>query len=48
MIQKRYQYRSPEGIVWTPWFNTNLKEIPQDEEYQLKNKLKNEYKEIKD
>lgn len=47
MIQKRYQYWSSTGIQWTPWFNTNLKETPKDAEYQLKNKLKNEYKEIK-
>lgn len=37
---KRYQYYSREGIVWTDWFKY------EGEKYiwQLKNKLKNEYK----
>lgn len=37
---KRYQFYSPEGIQWTPWFKTD--EHPKH--WQLKNKLKNQYK----
>ena len=40
--QKRYQYRSSEGIVWTKWFDIEPN-IPQ-EPYQLDKKLKNEYR----
>lgn len=40
--QKRYQYRSSEGIVWTDWFNYDGPEEP----YQFGNKLKNEYRTI--
>lgn len=40
MKQKRYQYCSKEGLIWTNWFSTN--ETPQP--WQLKPHLKNEYK----
>ena len=39
-MEKRFQYYSKEGIVWTNWF-------PWDGEkykWQLKNKLKNDYR----
>lgn len=39
--QKRFQYRSKNGIVWTDWFNSGSTE----EKWQEKNKLLNEYKE---
>ena len=41
MTQKRYQYYSNQGIQWTPWFNYNWRT---KESWQLKNKLKNEYR----
>lgn len=45
MIQKRYQYWSPNGIVWTHWFDTNLKDIDNQPKNQLGN-LKNQYRTI--
>lgn len=45
MIYKRYQHYGKQGIEWTPWFPINGKEMPK---YQLKPKLLNEYKEVKD
>ena len=41
MIIKRYQYYSKNGIVWTSWFkwDSDIRDP-----WQLKNKLKNEYK----
>jgi hypothetical protein len=49
MIQKRYQYWAHEGVVWTPWENyceddSQLKEIEKVYKWQLKNKLKNEFR----
>lgn len=41
-IQKRYQYWSNDGIIWSDWFDYDG---PQ-EKYQLNNKLKNEYREV--
>lgn len=41
--QKRYQYYSPTGIQWTPWFDFNGSQEP----WQLKPKLKNEYRIVK-
>jgi hypothetical protein len=48
MIQKRYQYRSKEGIVWTEWQDfinddTMLLRLQKEEQWQLK-PLKNEYR----
>ena len=42
MTQKRYQYWSSEGVKWTKWFETSTV----DEQWQLKNKLKNEYRDV--
>lgn len=42
MLQKRYQYISRQGKEWTRWFETN----DDSEQWQLKNKLKNEYREV--
>lgn len=41
MKEKRYQYWSSQGIQWTDWFpwNSDL-----TEPWQIKNKLKNEYR----
>lgn len=39
-MQKRYQYYSKDGIKWTEWFNC----LSDTGEWQLKNKLKNDYK----
>ena len=50
MVQKRYQYFSREGVVWTKWFDyhkddTLLKRFQSEEKYQLINsKLKNEFR----
>ena len=40
MRQKRYQYYSKDGIKWSSWFDYDGYEEP----WQLKNKLKNEYR----
>ena len=37
---KRYQYLTSEGIKWTKWFECKYC----DDMWQLKGKLKNEYK----
>ena len=49
MIQKRYQYWAHEGVIWTPWADyceddSQLKEIEKMYKWQLKNKLKNEFR----
>lgn len=44
MIQKRYQHYAKEGIVWTEWFK--ISDNAPMEPWQLKNKLKNEYREV--
>ena len=40
--QKRYQYWSKDGIVWTEWFNIPMN--TPEEKWQVKNKLLNEYR----
>lgn len=40
-LLKRYQFFGKSGIEWTDWFKTSAK---QQEEWQVHNKLKNEYK----
>ena len=40
--QKRYQKFTKNGIEWTPWFNWNGPE----EEWQLKGRLRNEFRTI--
>lgn len=40
---KRYQSFTKNGIEWSKWFPWNGKE---EEKWQLKNKLKNEYKQL--
>lgn len=37
---KRYEYWTKEGKKWTPWFEYDGEKFP----WQLKNKLKNEYR----
>lgn len=49
MIQKRYQYRSKNGIIWTKWFNTfyedkDIEYLRKYNKYQEQNKLLNEFK----
>jgi hypothetical protein len=49
MIQKRFQYYSRTGIAWTEWFdyckdNGQLASLQQEEKWQLKNKLLNQYR----
>ena len=39
-MKKRYQYYTKEGIKWTPWFQYEGSQEP----WQLKGKLKNEYR----
>ena len=49
MIQKRYQYRSNQGVVFTPWFDyilgdaKELASLQNNEKEQFKG-LKNEYR----
>lgn len=42
MRQKRYEYYSSKGKVWTPWFDYDGPEVP----YQLDKRLRNEYRTI--
>jgi len=44
MLQKRYQRYSKEGITWTQWFN--ISSSTEKEPWQVKGKLRNEYREI--
>ena len=49
MIQKRYQYYSKSGIIWTPWRDYSeddslLSKLQEEEKWQIKGKLRNEYK----
>ena len=49
MIQKRFQYWSVQGILWTDWFdycedNGQLQTLQTEEKWQLKNKLLNEFR----
>lgn len=39
-MQKRYEYWSRDGKVWSEWFDYNGDKYL----WQLKNKLKNEYR----
>ena len=39
-MQKRYEFWSREGKKWSEWFDNNGEKYP----WQLKNKLKNEYR----
>ena len=41
MVYKRYEYYTREGKVWTDWFEW---ESDIRDPWQLKNKLRNEYK----
>ena len=42
-LMKRYQFFGKSGVEWTNWFAT----LSTDEEkWQIKNKLKNEYKTV--
>lgn len=41
MTYKRYEYYTREGKTWTDWFIWNS---DNRDPWQLKNKLKNEYK----
>jgi hypothetical protein len=41
IMLKRYQYYSNQGVQWTLWFKPHNNN---KEKWQLKNKLKNEYK----
>lgn len=43
MVYKRYEYYTKGGKTWSEWFewNSTLREP-----WQLKNKLRNEYKEV--
>ena len=41
--QKRYQYYTRNGIVWTEWFNSK---VIVEEKWQLKGKLLNEYRTV--
>lgn len=42
--QKRYQYWTKDGIKWSKWFDYNGPKYT----WQLQNKLKNEYRTIKE
>ena len=49
MIQKRYQYFSSTGVSWTEWKDyiaddSKLEYLQKEEPYQLKPKLRNEYR----
>lgn len=42
-MYKRYQRFGPKGIEWSPWFK--IQDNAEQTKWQLKNVLKNEYKE---
>ena len=49
MIQKRYQYYNSTGVEWTDWTDyieddSKLEYLQREEAYQLKPKLRNEYR----
>jgi len=49
MIQKRYQYFSREGKVWTKWFDfckddSQLERLKKENKWQMKNQLLNDYR----
>lgn len=44
ILETRYQYYAKDGIKWTKWFPISFKSVR--EKWQLKNKLKNEYREV--
>lgn len=49
MIQKRYQRFSKDGIVWSSWMNyceddSQLDKLQKENKWQLKPKLKNEFR----
>ena len=48
MTQKRYQYFSSTGIVWTPWFKCteSAKHIKAQLGSERRPKLRNEYRTI--
>lgn len=43
MIEKRYQLFTKEGLKWSSWFKITVSTVL--EYWQLKGKLKNEYRE---
>lgn len=49
MVQKRYEYMSREGVKWTPWSDyceddSQLSRLQKEEQWQLKPRLRNEYR----
>ena len=46
MRQKRFQYWSSEGIVWTPWFNYEGPECPVQHKGYKGNDLINEFRTV--
>ena len=49
MIQKRYQTFSSQGIIWTEWYDyieddSKLEYLQKEDAWQLKPKLKNEFR----
>ena len=49
MIQKRYERFGPNGVEWTEWRDyieddSKLEYLQKEEPYQLKPKLRNEYR----
>ncbi len=49
MIQKRFQYWGKNGQAWTAWMNYRrdnslLEKLRSEEEWQIRNKLRNEYR----
>jgi len=49
MVQKRYQRFTKDGIVWSSWMNfcnddSKLEYLQKEEKWQLKPKLKNEFR----
>lgn len=46
MRQKRFQYRTPEGVAWTNWFNYDGPEYPIQNKGYKGNHLRNEYRTV--
>ena len=49
MIEKRYQYYTPNGIEWSKWFpsredDSEFDTLRNEEKWQIKNKLLNDFR----
>lgn len=43
-LQRRYQFWGPEGLQWTNWYN--VEPTRKRDQWEMKNKLKAEFREV--